>query len=94
MQGAVWGRTWGKVAAIVALAHLLVVLYVLLGSKRGAASMTGLFSGRAGKPHALGHGASLDANASMWHPQVTCLSSGKEYYSLFLSTKTSSYRSA
>ncbi|KAK9907312.1 hypothetical protein WJX75_001278 [Coccomyxa subellipsoidea] len=68
-EGAVWGRTWGKVAAIVALAHLLVVLYVLLGSKRGAASMTGLFSGRAVKPHALGHGASLDANASMWHPQ-------------------------
>ncbi len=72
VQGAVWGRTWGKVAAIVALAHLLVVLYVLLGSRRGAASLTGLLSGQPVKARALGNGARLDTNSSMWHPKVGC----------------------
>lgn len=49
------------------LAHVLVVLYVLLGSSRGGASVMGLLSGHGVRARALGN---VEANTTKWLQQV------------------------
>ncbi len=70
VQGKLWSKSWGKLAAVVVLAHVLVVLYVLLGSKRGGASVTGLLSGQGVRARVLGN---TEANTTKWLQEVGTL---------------------
>lgn len=73
MQVKVWGKTWGNLAALVVLAHILVVLYMFLGTRRGGASMTGLLTARAVSAQDLTSSVRSGLNASTWDPQVHCM---------------------